>query len=370
MTFIWLITAIISLFYTILIAFFTTGWVKRKKKYNQQSLSGTFVSVIVVARNEERNISVLLKALSEQLYRNFEIIIIDDHSTDKTYQIIEDFKLSNCKLIKLNKNLKGKKVSLTNAMSLAKGELIATTDADCIPGKNWLQSLVTCFEIEHAVFIIGPVKQITSNNFFQQLFSLDFLSLQATGAGAANMNKPFICNGANLAFAKLVWEKISGSIYNKYASGDDVFLLHEVTKILPAKNIRFLFSDDSIVLTKPPANVPAFFNQRIRWASKAKGYKNEISVITSFIVLFMNILLFGLLTASFFSIQFFYCFLFVLILKSVIDFPVLYLSAVFYKQQKLLWYYVPLQLVYYIYTSVIVIFSLFGKYKWKERNCR
>ncbi len=369
MTFIWIVVISFSLLYILLIGFFYLGWIKSRNYKNPKTDFSCFVSIVIAARNEEDNILNLLTALSIQTYKNFEIIIIDDHSTDQTTEIIKKYNLINCNLNSLPENQSGKKIAIANAIKLSKGELILATDADCIPDKNWVKSMVSFYNSEQAEFIIGPVKQSASKNLFQQFFSLDFLSLQTAGAGSAEMKKPFICNGANIAFTKNVWENISKFQGNQFASGDDVFLLHNAINLLPKNKIRFIFSEDAMVLTDAPTNIKAFFNQRIRWASKAKGYNNSTSIITSLTILLINFLLLGLIINSLFFPQLIYCFLFVFSIKSFIDFVILLSAANFYKQHSLLWYFLPLQLIYFIYISIISIFSLFGKYKWKERNC-
>ena len=369
MTFIWIVAFSISLFYIVLVGFFYIGWLKSVIYKNPKIELTYFVSIIVAARNEEKNILNLLKSLSLQTYYNFELIIIDDHSTDNTAKIIKENNLINCHLIVLDKNENGKKTGLSKGIQLAKGDLILTTDADCIPNNKWIESIISFYHSEKVEFIIGPVKQNHSKNFFQQLFSLDFLSLQAAGAGAAEMKKPFMCNGANLAFTKKTWQNINTISGSKFASGDDVFLLHNAINILPKNKIRFLFSEDAIVTTNPPDNIKSFFNQRIRWASKAKGYNNNTSIITSLTILLINFLLLGLVINSLFFPHLIYCFLFVFSIKSIIDFVILLSATNFYKQHSLFWYYLPLQLIYFIYISIISIFSLFGKYKWKERHC-
>ena len=369
MTFIFLLIFVICLAYSLLIIYYTIGWVKAKKNINYNITPKTFISVVVSARNEEKNIKNLLDSIHKQIYTNFELIIIDDHSKDNTVQIIENFNFKNCSVLKLNDNQQGKKEALYTAISKSKGELIVTTDADCIMGKNWLYNIATFFQQEKAEFIIGPVKQTITNNFFQNLFSLDFLSLQAAGAGATELQNPFMCNGANLAFTKNLWKKTNIIEGQKYASGDDVFFLHTAINIILKKSIRFLFSEDAIISTNSPANISEFFKQRIRWASKAKGYKNKIAILTSFIILMYNLLLLCLLTISPFSIKVFYGFILTLSVKLIIDFPILYISSKFYGQKKLLWFYLPLQLIYYLYLPIIAVLSLIKKYKWKGRVC-
>jgi cellulose synthase/poly-beta-1,6-N-acetylglucosamine synthase-like glycosyltransferase len=370
MIFIWVLVCSVSLFYSLLILFFYLGWIKVNIFKNKKNEQTNFVSIIIAARNEEKNILNLLQALSIQTYKHFEVIIVDDHSTDKTTELIKENNFIKCNLVTLNSIKKGKKAAIAVAIPMSTGELILATDADCIPNKNWVECMVNFYNSETVDFIIGPVKQTNSKNFFKQLFSLDFLSLQAVGAGAAEMKTPFICNGANLAFSRKVWENISKVNGNQFASGDDVFLLHNAINILPKNKIKFVFSEDAIVFTPPPADIKAFFNQRIRWASKAKGYKNSTSLVTSIAVILINCLLLGLLIASIFNPQIIYFFFITLITKSIVDLAILLSAASFYKQKKILLFFIPLQLLYFIYTTGILLFSLFGKYKWKERDCK
>jgi len=370
MDFVCLTIAIVSLFYTGLILFFTAGWIRKRNFIKSSNINSTYISVVVAARNEEKQIPFLLEALKGQSYKHFEVIIVDDHSTDNTSKIVSDFSINDKKLFHLPGDQHGKKAALASGISQAEGELILTTDADCIPGEKWLETIADFYEKEKTDFIIGSVKHSSNRTFLQKFISLDFLALQASGAGASEMNKPFICNGANLAFKKSLWNEVSKNINNKFASGDDVFLLHSALNKIPKANIRYLFSEEVIVSTPAPKSISAFFNQRIRWASKAKGYKNSMAIISSIIVFFMNFSLFGLFIGSFFSHYIACCFLILFILKFIVDFPLLAYSAVFFNERKLLLYYLPLQIIYFLYTTVFAFCSMFKTYHWKERKLK
>jgi cellulose synthase/poly-beta-1,6-N-acetylglucosamine synthase-like glycosyltransferase len=369
MAYLYMATGLVTFFYFMLIVVFTTGWLKKRKNKFSNAKPSVFISVVVAVRNEENNLPALLNALKDQTYQNFELIIADDHSEDNTVQIFYENKDKNSQLVELNESQYGKKAALASAIPLAKGELIITTDADCIPGKFWLEKMVSFYEKEKPEFFMGPVKQ-SSENMIQQFFSLDFLSLQASGAGAAELGLPFMCNGANLAFKKSLWENIISTTNQKFASGDDVFLLHSAIQKIPRDKIRYFFSKKATITTKAPENIKAFFNQRIRWASKAKGYKNSMSLITSFTVFAMNAYLLFLGIISFFFPVIIPVFLGVLILKTMVDFPLLLFSAEFFKKRKLLIFYLPLQIIYFIYITFFAIYSIFGTYHWKERKVK
>lgn len=370
MIWICLIAYIIFLAYVILILMFTAGWVRMRIFCPEQVTSSIFVSLVVAVRNEEKNIPFLFEALKKQTFRNFEVIITDDHSTDNTVKIIEKSETNNCRILILPDNETGKKAGLKYGISNALGKLIVTTDADCIPGTKWLETIVSFYEKENAEFIIAPVKNKTGNSLLQKLISVDFLALQASGAGASEVQLPFLCNGANLAFTKLLWSKIESESSNLFTSGDDVFLLHAAIKNLPPEKIRFLFSENAIVTTNAPGTITGFFKQRVRWASKTKGYKNNMSVWTSVIVFLLISTLTLLMFASFFSLIFFYCFLILLLLKTIAEFPLMFFAVKFYKEKGIMKYFFLLQLIYFLYSFIIAVFSIFGKFNWKERTLK
>ncbi len=143
-------------FYCVLITIYRIGW--DKISVNEIDLLNTFckttISVIVPARNEEQYIVRCIQSLLDQTYQSdlFEIIIVDDCSTDDTLSIAKSFLQSNVKAISLNDIDYGKvinsykKKAIETGITLAKGELIVCTDADCIAPVTWLQSLAAFYE--------------------------------------------------------------------------------------------------------------------------------------------------------------------------------------------------------------------------------
>jgi len=351
--------------YLSLIISLTFGWFITNKSKNYSNNTNPLVSVIVAFKNEENNITDLINTVKQQSYSNFEVIFIDDHSIDNSLQIVKNNIQDNFKIIELSNIEFGKKRAISKGVENSTGELIVFTDADCYAGIDWLKGIVEFYNSNNFEFIISPVKYNNDNNFFKALFSLDFLSLQASGAGATNIFMPFICNSANLAFKKSNWEHISNLNEGKFVSGDDIFLLHNFVNKFGAKKVGYLFSQKAIVTTKPPNSINLFFKQRMRWASKAKGYKNIMSVFSSYTVFLFNLSILVLLIFSLFSHLFIEYFLLLFLLKIISDLPILVVSSIFFKQTKLLFYYIPMQLIYFIYIPVIAVLSLFLKIKWK-----
>ncbi len=196
MTALLIITLGLALLYGILMLSYLYGW-SRLKPFDPATHAYTFstkVSVIIPARNEEENIPVLLEALQQQSYpaNLFEVIVVDDFSTDRTADVVRYFPATNVRLVRMADHLSPeerlnsyKKKAIETAITMATGHLIVTTDADCVMGTKWLEAVVKCYEIHKPKFIAAPVSYHHEDNFFKKLQSLDFMTMQGiTGAVA------------------------------------------------------------------------------------------------------------------------------------------------------------------------------------------
>ena len=148
------IVVLLGLFYVWLILFYLKGWRNLQEFEVVSNKTSTTISVVVAARNEADNIENLLEDLANQsfLQSRFEVIIVDDHSDDDTFQIASNFTLSNLKVLKLESGI-GKKAALHSGISDATNELIVTTDADCRVGEKWLETLAAFYEKKRAKVI-------------------------------------------------------------------------------------------------------------------------------------------------------------------------------------------------------------------------
>ncbi|MEI6823398.1 MAG: glycosyltransferase [Bacteroidota bacterium] len=333
------------------------------------------ISVIIAARNEENNIKNILNDLVKQNYPldKFEIIIVDDSSDDDTYNIVYNFINDNgshaFQLIKTEekKNF-GKKNALTQGIALAKGDLIVQTDADCSVGTEWLSIIVDNYNQSKPKMMFGLVAYKNDKTIFEKLQHLEFLSLIASGAAAA-YTKPIMCNGANLIYERKAYQEVKGLGVDKiFASGDDVFLLLRFKKHFGNENIKVITDIKAIVYTQAKETLKDFINQRIRWASKSKGYKDWDIIKVSLIVFAFNL---GLLLTLMLSIIFnslFSLFLIFFILKIIIDIPILYIICKHIQRRDLLKYYILLQIVYLPYLCFTAIAGFTSKYSWKGRR--
>ena len=368
----WALTAS-ALLYLLVILLITIGWFKIPVTGLPDNITDVKVSLVIAVRNEEKNILNLLNDISLQDYpsENLEVIIIDDHSEDKTVDLVGQFRKENTPLnIKLLKNPeKGKKTALATGFKNAGGELLITTDGDCRMGPLWIGRMVAFYRMQDCKVIAAPVVYQNEKGFMQQFFSLDFMSLVAMGAGSTGLGLPFTGNGANLAFCREAWQEVNADGQGKqYASGDDVFLIRAVAERYGASSVVFLKDPAAIVSTSPPENFRSFLNQRIRWASKAKGYRMPWAVIVSLSVFLFNAFLVSAFLATAFKAWFFIIFLLFVLLKMMTDYPLLKNFASFTSKNKLLSWLFIFEFIYPFYILMAAVTGLFFRYEWKGRR--
>lgn len=355
--------------YLICIAAFTYGLYELKDNKIKDKRDKE-VSILIAARNEGKNIEKLLQSLYNQTFNKekFEIIIVDDHSVDETFKIAENFRAShpemNLKLLKATGS--GKKQAISQALHAAENELVMVTDADCELPERWIEVMVNYFINHDLKMLLGPVLLSPANTLFEKLQVLEHLSLIASTAGSAAIKMPVMCNGANMMYdrqAALDVEKYRTDM--KIASGDDMFLMEQFIKHYGSKSVRFLLDNEAIVKTETKPDLKSFFRQRKRWASKTKAYTNWKIITTALIVLLFNLSIVFFFGAGFFMRVFWVFFVLYVIMKTLIDFPILRRITHFMKQQKLLYWMFPLEFVYPFYVVFTAFSGLFTNVKWK-----
>jgi cellulose synthase/poly-beta-1,6-N-acetylglucosamine synthase-like glycosyltransferase len=335
------------------------------------------VSVIIPARNEAHCIGNILNLLKNQTYPSefIEIIIVDDDSTDDTYKIVNSFSeqnsLLNCKILRISENksnIKYKKQAVSKAISISEGDLIITTDADCSVGPDWIKCIVTAYKKTNAKMLVGMVAYHNDNTVFEKMQHLEFLSLIASGIAAIQSGFPIMCNGANLIYEKKAYHDVNGFYSNdKFASGDDVFLLLKIKKYFGNNSIFALTDPRTLVYTQASKTLKDFTNQRLRWASKTSGYRDINILLVAGIVFVFNLgilicFLYGIVDSGFFVYA-----LIMIVFKIVVDFPILHRITLYMNRKDLLKYYIPLQILYFPYILIIGVLSNFISYRWKGR---
>jgi poly-beta-1,6-N-acetyl-D-glucosamine synthase len=318
----------------------------------------TFVSVVVACRNEQEALPCLLNCIATQSYPEnlFEVIIVNDNSEDKTYEIAAGFR-GISSILSINNRGEGKKQALRTGINAAKGNLIITTDADCTMGKNWIRTIAAFYEMYNDDLIICSVQIESATGFFGKLEELEFLSLQGITAGSALYKNPTMCNGANLAFTKEAYLTHSDKLHDEINSGDDIFLLHSLKEKTRSK-ISWLESFEAMVTTKSSSPLSSFLKQRSRWISKGKAYKDRYTISLGIVTFITVILQISYLILSLIYPALIWVFLSLVVLKSIPDFLILTNTSARYGSRKLMRWFLPAQLIYPFYVLSVVIYSL------------
>ncbi|TDW99630.1 glycosyltransferase family 2 protein [Dinghuibacter silviterrae] len=335
------------------------------------------ITVIIPARNEEDNIGALLDTLLAQDYPPalYEVIVVDDHSTDGTADVVRRYK--NVRLLTLADHLSPgerlnayKKKAIDTAITLSRGELIVTTDADCLAEPRWL-SLIAAFYQEHQpVFIAAPVAYMDETSFLKVFQSLDFMTLQGITGASVYRKVHTMCNGANLAYSKAVFHEVGGfRNIDAIASGDDMLLMHKMYQRYPDR-ISFLKSPGAIIRTAPMPTWKAFFNQRIRWASKADKYDDKRIIAVLALVYLWNVWFLAAGVAACFIPGLWRTWLGFIAVKTIVEMWYLYPVAVFFGKKSLLWKFPLAEPVHIAYTIIAGWLGKFGSYQWKGRNVK
>ncbi|MGE5681313.1 MAG: glycosyltransferase [Bacillota bacterium] len=335
-----------------------------------------FISIIIPFRNESDTILTSLKSIEGQHYpkEKFEVIYVNDSSEDDSLdKIINAERSDNVKVISVPaKYYSGahKKRAIKYALERSRGEIILTTDCDCVHDRDWLRSMVSMYD-KHTGFISGPVRFEDDKRFFSKFQILEFAGLILTGAGLIGLKRPVICNAANLSFRKSLYKKVNGHSGNmQLSSGDDEFLMQKIASETDFK-IKFNYEKKAVVVTGANKNISQFMQQRKRWASKGLFYNDKILIFQLILIfLFYLSLLVQVILGLIFGQEYFMLFLVLFVLKMFFEFKIIAKGKDILFEKKDLVYFFPseiLQLPYIIYAAVS---GALGNYTWKNRKLK
>jgi glycosyltransferase involved in cell wall biosynthesis len=358
---------ILALVYFTIIFYFFIGILflnsKKNKKINN-------ISIIIAARNEEKQLPNLLNKLINQNYpqENYEIIVVNDRSEDNTFSIIEEFQKKNINIRLVNletesRHLLGKKGALDAGIRTSRYGILAFTDADCIPTLNWLQQINAHFT-ENTDIIAGYSYVQYKSKLFKLLKNLERSSIFAVIAGGFGWNWGITITAGNMAYRKGLYHKVNGfDDIGTIRSGDDVLMIQKMSKY--ARNMSFMFHPDSIINTGRNETAGSQVQQETRRGSKWKYYIIPVKIMTLFIFLYYLIFTgcFLSLFLNVFSLSFF---LNILLIKIIPEFLLMTLFLIRIKKLKLMWVFPIAELFYIPYFIFFGIKGTWGKYKWKE----
>ncbi len=348
------------------------GWNIVRAKRLDRDAHKRLITVLVSFRNEEMVIHHLIHSLLRQDYpkENIEVICVDDHSEDNSYNVVKSliYDQSNYRLLKQNEHSHGKKAAITRAVEMAKGEIIATTDADCVVPVNWLQCINDAYLGDNVNMAFGGVKLKTDKSFFSSLQAIEFTSLIGSMAASLGYRSFIMGNGANLSFRKAAFQFVRGFEGNsEIASGDDDFLARKVLKSFP-DSLCFINTEEAVVTSRHVKSVSGFINQRIRWASKWRYNAFQSSGVLAIYVLLVQWATISVAIAAFRVREGMVLLIAILTVKVILECWFLYKVSHFLKSRWNWAAFVVLQFIYPFYVLGIGIASQVLSYRWKGRR--
>jgi cellulose synthase/poly-beta-1,6-N-acetylglucosamine synthase-like glycosyltransferase len=338
-----------------------------QKKFNKlQEDKFPSITIIVAARNEEVNIPRCLQALDKLEYPDdkLEIIIVDDRSTDKTGEIIDNFIVDKSKFRKIitkseRGRLKGKTNAIANAIDIAKGEIILTTDADCAVSPTWAKTIASYYGKDVAI-VNGFTYQQAYNNF-SGMQNLDFIYLLTVAAGTINFNLPLSCIGNNMSFRKSVYNEVGGYEKLPFSVTEDFNLLFAIYNLKKYK-IIYPLDNGSLVESIPCKDLRELYRQKKRW-----GVGGLKSPLRGFLVMTTGFLThLGILLSPFFFSS---SVLYLIVFKVILDFFFLYFILNKMNLSSTIKYFPAFELYYLFYVIALPFIVIPNqKVKWKGRE--
>lgn len=336
------------------------------------------LSIIILARNEEENIEDALNSIRACDYPedHFEIILMDDHSDDRTIERAESLGWSSLKILQLKDFDLGrwghayKKAALYYAVQSARHAHVLQMDADCTCSKNWMKQMQR--QLHTSMVAVGPIDiSDHSKGFLETWQTYESIGTMVSTFLGHRLDLWYSGASANMGYHKEVYNNYIANHEPRQASGDDVFMLEHATS--HKRKISFVKSKDAVVKTAPVHSLGALYRQRMRWASKTTSYESSglkifMVAMASYHILLVVSLIYVILTlgtgGSILILGAFTC-------KWLGDLLIIGPSASFFGHK-----YNPIispimSLAHAIYVCVISITATFKKdYKWKDRQVK
>lgn len=342
----------------------------------KKDIPSEFISIVIPFRNESEYISANLESLQNQEYPSdkFEIVYVNDFSEDNSTEILKNSaRLPNIRVIDVPEVFSvnaHKKRAVRFGIENAKGDIIVTTDADCICPPEWLKTILSDFD-ENTAFVSAPVEFIELKGLFNRLQRLEFAGLVLTGAGLIGAGSPTICNAANITYRKSVYEQVGGFNDNlNLSSGDDELLMQKIRRVTNHK-IKFCYNKKAVVKTYPNKRISDFYQQRKRWSSKGLFYADKTLILKLILIyLFYLSLPVQLAAGIFYSAGYLLLFFVSFILKFIIEYKILKRGTELFEFRKLPVIMTLAELLHIPYILIAGVSGFFGGFQWKGRHLK
>jgi len=329
---------------------------------------GVPISVIISARNEAKNLSEYLPSILNQKYPDFEVVVVDDCSFDRSDVVLEDFKgvYPNLKVVTITEHDRfktGKKFALTLGIKAAKNEHLLFTDADCEPATpDWITRMAANFNGQVQIILgYSPYKPV--RNYLNPFVRFETIKTGINYLSAALNGDPYMGIGRNLAYTKSLFFSSKGfAAHMHILSGDDDLFVNQ--NATPANTVIEI-NPDAFTYSNAKTSLTDWYRQKKRHFGVGKIYKSRHRRMLSLDAL-SGFLFYILLTLClFFNFE-------PLLALGLFMFRLIFQLIIYHKPFKrlngkdLLWYLPLFDMIYYIYLNIFgLIGALIKTTKWK-----
>jgi cellulose synthase/poly-beta-1,6-N-acetylglucosamine synthase-like glycosyltransferase len=358
-----IVSCIVAILYAIIVVVLTGGF---RRLYHSAADQQQKFSIVVAARNEERHIAALLDSLLQLDYPKdlFEIIIVNDRSTDATHKILDEYlhRTENMSVVTITDNtsdMPHKKNALRHGIAVSRNDVLAFTDADCIVPPGWLRELSKQFTDS-----VGAVAGYSPYRFGQIHWANWFLRYEEyknslLAAAAIGLGRAYMCTGRNFAYRKKVYDEVGGfeKIKHSVSGDDDLFL--QLVRTTTQWEIRYMTASESFVETRPPESLSQFIHQRTRHISASKYYVIDSTTAYSISHLFLFLIILLLFVVPVAGL------IFLLFRMNLDAIFIAHGSRVIFSQVRVTEF-VLNEIALALYTIIIGPFGFFKQFKWKD----
>jgi biofilm PGA synthesis N-glycosyltransferase PgaC len=327
------------------------------------------VSVIISARNEAQNLRENLPSILNQQYKNFEVVVVNDCSSDSSDLVLEEFKeqYPNLKIVTINEHVRfktGKKFALTLGIKAAKNEHLLFTDADCQPASvNWITRMAANFTADTQI-VLGYSPYYKTTNFLNAIIRFETLKTGINYLSAALNGDAYMGIGRNLAYTKSLFFGAKGFAAHMHvlSGDDDLFVNQNAT----ASNTAIEINPETFVFTSAKTTIASLYRQKKRHMGVGKLYKARYRKILSLDavsgLLFYALLIGGLC----YKFEAFFVALGLFFVWWMIQLFIYHKMFKKLGEARLLWYLPLLDFVYYFYLNMFGVIGTFIKTRqWK-----
>ena len=230
------------------------------------------LSVIVAARNEEEHLPRLLAALERQRYSKFEVIVVDDGSTDQTATVVEKLSSLDYRFRLVRQAPSGKKAAVSAGIAAAVNPVCVFTDADCIPGPGWLSAHARAHQGMPSAVVVGYSPLVGSASLLVAYQQFDTSLSQFLSAAAIGHGQAYLAKGGNLSYSRDLHDEVGGfGGHGHHLSGDDTLFVQAVRRETTAR-IRWLDTESVTVPSPARESFRAWTRQKRRQTSTGRTF--------------------------------------------------------------------------------------------------